>query len=179
VGLKSILAKPYAKQQVKKLKKLHDNAAIAQLATFKLLVKQGEKTAFGKDHHFDSITTYEEFKQQVPIRDYEGLKAYVERILNGESDVLWPGKPAYLCKTSGTTSGAKYIPLTKEAVPRHVDAAKLALLCYVNESKDASFLDGKMIFLQGSPELEKKGDIPLGRLSGITAHWVSRLPSKE
>lgn len=185
MGLKSILAKPYAKQQIKKLKKLHESASAAQFATFKLLVKQGEKTAFGKDHNFDSIETYEDFKQQVPVRDYEGLKTYVERILNGESDVLWPGKPAYLCKTSGTTSGAKYIPLTKEAVPRHVDAAKLALLCYVSESKDASFLDGKMIFLQGSPELEKKGDIPLGRLSGITAHWVpdylqkNRVPTWE
>jgi len=183
MGLKAILAKPYAASLVKKMRKKHENPIETQQETFRMLLDKGRQTAFGKDHGFDAITSYEDWKKHVPVQDYEGLRGYVERIINDEPDVLWPGKPAYFCKTSGTTSGAKFIPLTKDAVPLHVHAAKMALLCYVNETGNASFLDGKMIFLQGSPELDQKGAIPTGRLSGITAHWVpnylqkNRLPS--
>ncbi len=183
MGLKAILAKPYAASLVKKMRKKHENPIDSQQDTFRLLLEKAKHTAFGKDHDFGNIQSYEDWKTKVPVRDYEGLKSYVERIIDGEDDVLWPGKPAYFCKTSGTTSGAKFIPLTTDAVPLHVHAAKMALLCYVNETGNANFLDGKMIFLQGSPELDEKGAIPTGRLSGITAHWVpnylqkNRLPS--
>lgn len=185
MGLKAILAKPYAASLVKKMRKKHENPIDSQQETFRLLLEKAKNTAFGKDHDFGNIQSYEDWKKKVPVRDYEGLKSYVERIIDGEDDVLWPGKPAYFCKTSGTTSGAKFIPLTTDAVPLHVHAAKMALLCYVNETGNANFLDGKMIFLQGSPELDEKGTIPTGRLSGITAHWVpnylqkNRLPSWE
>lgn len=185
MGLKAIIAKPYAASLVKKMRKKHENPIDSQQETFRLLLEKATHTAFGKDHDFGNIQSYEDWKAKVPVRDYEGLKSYVERIIDGEDDVLWPGKPAYFCKTSGTTSGAKFIPLTKDAVPLHVHAAKMALLCYVNETGNANFLDGKMIFLQGSPELDEKGAIPTGRLSGITAHWVpnylqkNRLPSWE
>jgi len=185
MGLKALLSKPYASYLVKKMRRGHAKPTAAQLETFHYLVQTATNSAFGKDHNFQSIQSYDDWKASVPIRDYEGLKPYVERIIHGENNVLWPGKPAYFCKTSGTTSGAKYIPLTKDAVPLHVHAAKMALLCYVNETGNASFLDGKMIFLQGSPELDKEEHIPTGRLSGITAHWVpnylqrNRLPSWE
>ncbi len=185
MGLKSILAKPYAAYLVGKMRKLHEDPVATQQATLHNLVQAAKNTAFGKDHAFNSIQSHSDWVKHVPVRDYEGLKPYVERIRQGEKDVLWPGIPAYFCKTSGTTSGAKYIPLSKEAVPLHVNAAKLALLCYVNETGKADFLDGKMIFLQGSPELDDEDRIPTGRLSGITAHWVpnylqrNRLPSYE
>ena len=185
MGIKASLSKPYAAYLVGKKKKWSANAVQHQQETLLYLIEKAKETAFGKDHDFSKIKNYEDFKKQVPVRDYEGLKLYVDRIIKGEDDVLWPGKPIYFCKTSGTTSGAKYIPITKDSVDHHVDAAKLALLSYVYETGKASFVDGKMIFLQGSPTLDKVGDIPLGRLSGITAHWVpnylqkNRLPSWE
>ncbi|MCR9182178.1 MAG: GH3 auxin-responsive promoter family protein, partial [Flavobacteriaceae bacterium] len=152
---------------------------------FKELVSKATHTTFGKDHQFETIQTYSDFQKRVPIRDYEELKHYVDRVVAGEADVLWPGKPLYFAKTSGTTSGAKYIPLTKESMPNHIEAARNAILLYIAESGNADFLDGKMIFLQGSPEMEEKNGIKVGRLSGIAAHYVpaylqkNRLPSWE
>ena len=126
------------------------------------------------------------FQEAVPVRSYEGLRAFVDRAVAGEADVLWPGKPMYFCKTSGTTSGAKYIPLTQDSMPNHIGSARNALLGHIAGTGDASFVDGKMIFLQGSPELgSTPGGVPLGRLSGIVAHHVpsylqrNRLPSWE
>ena len=183
MSLKSTLAIPFAKKARKKVYKWAYNPHKTQQKIFKELIKKAKNTAFGKDHNFDKITSYSEFKKQVKVTDYEGLRSYVDRIIAGEKNVLWKGKPLYFAKTSGTTSGAKYIPITKESMPTHIKAAKEALLFYIAEKNDASFVDGKMIFLQGSPVLEEKNGIKLGRLSGIVAHYVpqyllkNRLPS--
>ncbi len=185
MSLKSILAKPYAKLVSTKFYKESNNAVKVQQKVFKKLISQAKHTAFGKDHNFENIKSYQNFKDQVPIRDYEDLKPYVERVVAGESDVLWKGKPLYFAKTSGTTSGTKYIPLTKESMPMHINAAKDSLLLYINETKKTDFLNGKMIFIQGSPELKEQNGINIGRLSGITAHYIpsyltkNRLPSWE
>ncbi|MBL57981.1 MAG: hypothetical protein CMP61_12415 [Flavobacteriales bacterium] len=185
MGLKSKIAQLYAKRQAKKVRYWMDNAIELQQKTMKKLIAKASNTEFGKDHNFSSIKTYEDFKRNVPLNDYEGLKEYVEKVVVGESDVLWPGLPLYFCKTSGTTSGVKYIPISKESMQHHIDAAKNALLMYMDETERAEFTEGKMIFLQGSPELDKKGKVPFGRLSGIVAHYVpnylqkNRMPSWE
>ncbi len=185
MSIKSFLAKPFAKLVASKFYKQSNNAVEVQQKVFKDLIAKGTNTTFGKDHKFSSIKTYEDFKKQVPVRDYEALKPYVEKVVTGESDILWKGKPLYFAKTSGTTSGAKYIPLTKESMPMHISAARNSLLLYIAETKKTSFVDGKMIFLQGSPELNEKNGIKTGRLSGISAHFIpqyllkNRLPSWE
>jgi phenylacetate-coenzyme A ligase PaaK-like adenylate-forming protein len=161
------------------------HAIKTQQRVFNDLIRQAKNTQFGIDHHFDQIRTFEDFSKNVPVRDYEGLKSYVDKVVKGEENVLWKGKPLYFAKTSGTTSGAKYIPLTKESMPFHIEAARNAILHYIHETGNADFVDGKMIFLQGSPILEEKNGIKLGRLSGIVAHFVpkylqkNRLPSWE
>lgn len=183
MGIKAALSVPYAKYLVKRRAKWLENPVETQLETLLFLVKTAQNTAFGKDHQFEKISDYSSFKSLVPIRDYEELKPYMDRISNGESDVTWPDQPTYLSKTSGTTSGAKYIPLTKDSLPYHINSAKMALLSYIAETGESGFVDGKMIFLQGSPELNEKNGVPLGRLSGIVAHHVpnylqrNRLPS--
>jgi hypothetical protein len=185
MGLKAKIARLYAKRQAKKVEYWTNNAVDVQKRTMKKLVGKAAKTEFGKDHNFSSIKSYEDFKKHVPVQDYEGLKHYVEKVVNGKSNVLWPGLPLYFCKTSGTTSGVKYIPISKESMKHHIDAAKNALLLYMHETGRAEFTEGKMIFLQGSPELDGKGKVPLGRLSGIVAHYVpnylqkNRMPSWE
>ena len=158
----------------------------AQRVVLSSLVERARETAFGRDHGFQPGMTLRAFQECVPVRDYEGLKGYVDRAVEGEQDVLWPGEPLYFCKTSGTTSGAKFIPLTADSMPNHIGSARNALLGHIAGPGDASFVDGKMIFLQGSPELAKtEGGVHLGRLSGIVAHHVpaylqrNRLPSWE
>jgi phenylacetate-coenzyme A ligase PaaK-like adenylate-forming protein len=185
MSLKSIAAQLFAKVIHHKTQKWVTNPVVAQQKVFENLIRQAEKTQFGKDHHFSQIKTPEDFAKQVPIRDYEELKPYVDRVVQGEENVLWKGKPIYFAKTSGTTSGAKYIPLTKESMPFHIEAARNAILNYIHETGKADFVNGKMIFLQGSPILEEKNGIQFGRLSGIVAHFVpnylqkNRLPSWE
>jgi len=172
MGIRSILSKPLAKWVVNDQKKWALNPDKFQSKLFQNLIKSGSNTQFGKDHNFNDIHNHSDFTQQVPIRDYEGFKPYIDKILKGRKDVLWPGKPAYLAKTSGTTSGVKYIPITKDSIPNHIKSARNALLSYVNETGKSNFLDKKLIFLSGSPTLTYISGIPIGRLSGIVNHLI-------
>ena len=185
MGLKSFAAKWLARREKSKVELWLKKPQYAQNETLSYLTSVLETTDFGIDHGITSNTNYDQWKTLVPLRDYEALYPYVERILEGELNVLWKGIPAYFCKTSGTTSGAKYIPMSDEGIEAQIKAARSALLLYINETGNSSFIDGKMIFLQGSPKLEKKQGISIGRLSGIVAHHVpgylqrNRMPSWE
>ncbi|MEZ7929586.1 MAG: GH3 auxin-responsive promoter family protein, partial [Flavobacteriales bacterium] len=185
MGLKSLLSLPFARQIVKKNSKWKKNAVKVQNRLLLSLISQAKNTKFGKDHNFSEISNYSDWKKNIPVRDYEELKIYVQEIIEGKKDVLWPGRPLYFCKTSGTTSGTKYIPISTESMPHHITAARDAILSYIAETKNTSIVNGKMIFLQGSPELSKTGDILTGRLSGIVAHHTpsylkkNQLPSYE
>lgn len=185
MSLKSFAAKLYANWTRSQINRWANKPIETQNNVFNDLISKAKNTRFGLDHNFKDINTSREFVDKVPIRDYEELKPYIDRVVNGEPDILWPGKPLYFAKTSGTTSGAKFIPLTKASMPTHIQAARNAILCYIAEKQCSDFVDGKMIFLQGSPELTEKKGIKVGRLSGIVAHFVpsylqkNRLPSWE
>ncbi len=185
MGIRAILSKPFAKKIVADQKKWSSNPGKYQQSIFEDLIKTATHTVFGKDHGFSDVKSFEDFRKNVPLRDYEELSPYVKQILDGKSDVLWPGKPDYFAKTSGTTSGTKYIPITKDSIPNHINSARNALLSYVNETGKGRFLDGKLIFLSGSPVLEQKAGINTGRLSGIVNHHVpqylrtNQLPTYE
>jgi hypothetical protein len=172
MGIKSILARPFAAYISRKVARESRNALADQQAILHMLLTKASGTAFGKDHSFQTITSYEAYRAAVPVRDYEKLKTYIDRAVNGEANILWPGKPLYWSKTSGTTSGVKYIPITKDSIPFHIKAARNALLCYIAETGNADFVDGKLIFLSGSPVLDEKNGVPVGRLSGIVNHHV-------
>ena len=172
MGFKSFLVKPFAKKIARDIDRWSSQAVEAQEKVFRYLINNASHTVFGKEHNFEKIKSYDAFKNEIPIRDYEGLKKYVELIKEGQSDVLWRGRPKYFAKTSGTTSGVKYIPLTKESIPNHFGTARNALFNYFARTGNGHFLDGKMIFLSGSPELTKVGGINTGRLSGIVNHQV-------
>lgn len=184
-SIKSVLAIPFAKYVTKSVYKWANAPVETQEKVLQQLIAAAQDTQFGKDHDFKNIKTPKAFAKQVPVRDYEALRPYVDRVVEGTPDILWPGKPLYFAKTSGTTSGAKYIPITKESIPFHVKAARNAILMYIAETGNSDFVNGKMIFLQGSPILERKNGVQLGRLSGIVAHYVpkylqkNRMPSWE
>ncbi|XZF12963.1 GH3 auxin-responsive promoter family protein [Chitinophagaceae bacterium MMS25-I14] len=183
--IKSFLAKPYAAIIHSRIRKGMTTAVADQQAILQQLLKYGSKTTFGNDHKLNEVKTYNEFSAAVPIRDYEAYRPYIDQVKAGQHNVLWKGKPIYFAKTSGTTSGVKYIPISKESISNHIETAKNALLCYMAESGNTAFADGKMIFLSGSPELERVGGIPTGRLSGIVNHYIpgylrtNQLPSYQ
>jgi hypothetical protein len=183
MGFKATIAKWVAGIIVPRIYRDHKKAVAVQNKVLKRLVKNGIQTQFGREHDFTGVKSYNDFKVSIPIRGYEDIKHYIEMVAKGKEDVLWPGKPLYFCKSSGTTSGVKYIPLTKPSIKAQIAAARNALLMYVHETGRADFFDQKMIFLQGSPVLEKYGVIPSGRLSGIVYHHVpayltqNRMPS--
>jgi hypothetical protein len=183
--LKSLLARPYASIVSSRIKKSMMNAIADQQSILQQLIKKGKSTQFGKDHNLKDVKTYAEFSAAISIRDYEQFRPYIDQIKEGNQNILWPGKPMYFAKTSGTTSGVKYIPISKDSISNHIDTARNALLCYMANSGNSSFADGKMIFLSGSPVLERVGGIPTGRLSGIVNHFIpgylrgNQLPSYE
>ena len=172
--IKSFLAKPFANYIYKLTKKNMLTAVADQQNIFQQLLKTGLKTEFGRDHNFAAIKTHEDYVKQVPIRDYEGFKPYIEKVKEGKHNILWKGLPIYFAKTSGTTSGVKYIPITKDSIPNHINTARNALLCYMAETGNHTFANGKLIFLSGSPVLERVGGVPTGRLSGIVNHHIPK-----
>ncbi len=185
MGFRSVLSKPFAAYIAAQTRKWAKDPVGSQERILQMLLSRASDTTFGLDHGFRDISNHQDFRSAVPVRDYEALKPYVKKILEGKRDVLWPGMPAYFAKTSGTTSGTKYIPITKESLPNHINSARNALLSYVHETGKAAFLDGKLIFLSGSPELSQQAGVHTGRLSGIVNHHVpgylrtNQLPSYE
>jgi len=183
--IKSFLAKPFASYIYRTIRKDMASALEDQENILKTLLKSVAKTVFGREHHLEGIKTYEDFRAAVPIRDYEQFRSYIDLIKQGKHNVLWPGQPIYFAKTSGTTSGVKYIPISKDSISNHILTARNTLLAYMAETGNTSFANGKMIFLSGSPELERIANIPTGRLSGIVNHHVpqylrtNQLPSYE
>jgi hypothetical protein len=172
MSILSWLSKPYAKWVVGQQNKWSQHPVETQEQVFKYLIQQAAPTNFGRDHAFQNINSHQDYIQQVPIRTYEDFIPYIEKIKSGQPNVLWKGRPVYLAKTSGTTAGVKYIPITKESIPFHIKAAKDALLNYIFHTGKAGFLSGKLMFISGSPILEKLHGIFIGRLSGIVNHHV-------
>lgn len=183
--IKSFLAKPFASYIHKQIRKGMQSALEDQKKIFRELLKTGKQTDFGKEHRLADVSTHEEYRNAVPIRDYEKFKHYIDQVKEGRHNVLWKGQPIYFAKTSGTTSGVKYIPISSESISNHINSARNALLCYIAESGNHLFTNGKMIFLSGSPELERVGGVPTGRLSGIVNHHIpsylrkNQLPTYE
>ncbi len=185
MNINSLLAKPFASVIYRQIQKERHTALADQQSILNQLVKTGKSTIFGKDHQFDQVQSPAEFQEAVPLRDYEAFKSYIEQIKKGTQNVLWKGKPIYFAKTSGTTSGVKYIPITKDSISNHINGARNALLTYMATTGQTQFVSGRMIFLSGSPVLERVADIPTGRLSGIVNHHIpaylrsNQLPTYE
>ena len=185
INVKSLLAKPFAGVIHRLIQKDRKTALKDQQDILNQLIKVGKTTLFGKEHHFDQVSDYPSFQKAVPLRDYEHFIPYIDQIKKGTQNVLWKGRPIYFAKTSGTTSGVKYIPITKDSIDNHINGARNAILAYMSVTGNTQFAGGKMIFLSGSPELERVGGIPTGRLSGIVNHHIpqylrgNQLPSFE
>lgn len=173
MSIKTTVARLLARHRMGQIARTVAEPELHQRQLLARLLERASLTEFGRDHGYGAYRDYDRYRTTVPIRDYEAFRPYIDRAYSGVPDVLWPGRPLYFAKTSGTTSGTKYIPLTREMMRCQVKGAKDALLAYIHHTGNARFLDGKMIFLSGSPALEKnEAGIPVGRLSGIAQHFV-------
>lgn len=172
MGFRSFIGMQLARMIEGRVRSMAAQAKQSQQQIFQELLSRGASTRFGRDHAFSKIKTYSDWKSAIPIRDYEGLRNYIDRVKEGGVDVLWPGRPAYFAKTSGTTSGIKYIPISKESLPNHFGTARNAMFNHAARSGRGGWMDGRMIFLSGSPEMDAIHGIPTGRLSGIVNHQV-------
>jgi hypothetical protein len=185
MGMKSLLSRPVSSFVARKVINDAYRPLECQEKVFRMLLDGGRRCIYGKAHGLREVETYDDFRKHVPVIGYEDIRPLIERISGGEENILWPGLPIYFAKTSGTTSGMKYIPITRDSISNHIDSARNALLMYMHHSRNFAFADHSMIFLQGSPVLDEKGIIPAGRLSGIVAHHVppylqrNRMPSWE
>ncbi|MEY8758537.1 GH3 auxin-responsive promoter family protein [Chryseobacterium tongliaoense] len=183
--LKKNIALVWAKKHVQKTEEFKRNSEKDQEELLLSLVNTAKKTLFGREHDFENIRSVKDFQERVSVADYEDLKPYIERVKKGQANILWTDTPEYFAKTSGTTSGSKYIPISREGMPYQIAGAQSALFHYIAKKNNADFVQGKMIFLQGSPEMEEVYGIKTGRLSGIVAHHIpnylqkNRLPSWE
>src|SRR5690606_39692600 len=131
MSIKSFAAKIFAGYIRKKIDSWSSRPVEVQAHVFKDLIQKAAETEFGKDHGFSVIKDHKDFVAKVPVRDYEELRYYVDKMVAGEPNILWPGKPLYYAKTSGITSGAKYIPLTKESMPTHIEYALNSSFCII------------------------------------------------
>lgn len=181
--IQSAFSRPLAALVAASVRKDSANALSCQEKVFKRLIEAGKLTIYGKARRFREISNYTDFCRHVPLVAYEDIHPLIERISSGEKNILWPGLPLYFATTSGTTEGLKYIPITRDSISNHTGSARNSLLMYMDRTKNYDFASRSMIFLQGSPVLNKKGVIPAGRLSGIAAHHVpfylkrNRMPS--
>lgn len=155
---------------------------------FQRIVRDGMDTSFGRDHSFFTIHTISDFQKQVPIRNYEELKGYIDRSLIGEEDVLWPGKVKWFAKSSGTTSSkSKLIPVTKESLEEcHYKGGKDLLAMYCFNNHNSQIYAGKTLMMGGSSDLSAmNSDSVTGDLSAIIIQnlpiWVNikRTPNKD
>ncbi len=137
---------------------------------FEKLISAAENTEWGKLHHYKSISTLQEFKERVPIQNYDTLKPYIERMLKGEQNVLWPSEIKWFAKSSGTTNDrSKFIPVSEEALEEcHFKGGKDMLTMYFNNRPDSKLFTGKILTLGGSHQVSQlNADTFFGDLSAV------------
>ncbi len=146
-----------------------------QLNELKKLLHSARKTEIGGKYGFHSIRRYRDFADRVPLHDYAAIQSDIERMMNGESDVLWPGRIQWFAQSSGTTSSrSKFIPVSDDMLEKnHFQGGKDLIMFYLENVPGAKFLGGKSLKLGGTVKHDKKRNIFVGDLSGI---MINRLP---
>ncbi len=149
------------------------------------LIKQAQDTEWGKKYGYESIRDQEEYKNRVPIQDYDTLKPFIERMLQGEQNILWSSEIKWFAKSSGTTNDrSKFIPVSPESLEEcHYKGGKDLLSIYCNNRPNAQIFSGKILTLGGSHQVTQSGDISFGDLSAVLLKnlplWAEYLRTPE
>ncbi len=159
-----------------------NNPVAAQRQVLQHLITSAQYTEFGRKYNFDKLFTIKDFKQSVPIHEYDNLKPYIERLMNGEENILWNTPVNWFAQSSGTTSDkSKFIPITEESLEEtHFQGAKDVLALYYNFNPDSDLLTGKGLVIGGSHQVNKLNDeTQYGDLSAVLmqntpfwGHWL-------
>jgi hypothetical protein len=159
-----------------------NNPIDAQREVLQDLVTSAQYTEFGRKYNFSSLFNLRAFKQAVPIHEYDDLKPYIQRIMNGEQNVLWNTPIHWFAKSSGTTSDkSKFIPVSDESLEDcHYKAAKDVLTLYYNFHPDSDLLTGKGLVIGGSHTVHQLNEeTHYGDLSAVLlqnspfwGHWI-------
>jgi len=178
----------YFKKRIQQVQYAVENPFEVQSELFKELINQGTKTFYGKEHGFDAIKNEDEFRSNIPVRDYEGLKPYIERTMRGEQQIVWPSEINWFAKSSGTTSDkSKFIPVTFEALEDcQFRGARDLLTIYCHNNPETKIFEGKGLLIGGSHEVNKYtknsywGDLSAVMMNNLP-FWVNllRTPGKD
>ena len=182
------LNKIYFSRRQKQLERYGTRAKDLQLKIFRHLVRQGVKTLWGQQHHYEQIASYDDFRKNVPVNTYEDLKSYIHQMREGKEDVLWPGVVRWYAKSSGTTNDkSKFIPVSGEGLKNiHYRGGTDCVVSYLHSNPGSKFFSGKGLILGGShsPNLNTPNSL-VGDLSAIlienipTAAKIVRVPKKR
>ena len=154
--LSSIISK-LARNRFWRIQNWSNHPVAAQRQVLQDLVSAGQYTEFGKKYNFEKLFTLKEFKKKVPIHEYDNIKSYINRMVEGEDNVLWNTPVKWFAKSSGTTSDkSKFIPISDESLAdNHFKAAKDVLTNYYNNFPGSDLLTGKSLVVGGSHQLSK------------------------
>jgi len=160
--IQQFIARPYARVTAQR-----EDPLGCQDQVFHSLIRDAAQTAFGKDHRFAQIRSNADFRNAVPLRNYESLLPYLKRVHAGESDVLWKGRPLYFGKTSGTTSKTKYIPVTRESLQNQLQGPVYAPAHIARDTQNIDFLKGRVLLFSDGHFFEDLNGIPAAPISTI------------
>ena len=163
----------YAQKRIKEIRETYTHPLKLQERALFSVLDRARHTEFGRRYDFKSIKSLTTYQKRIPLFRYNGMRQWIEKALAGKANVLWPGRIWDFALTSGTTSGNKYIPISKELMSTNRRAAMDTLFFYLVESGKRSLLDGSFLFLGGSTSLKRlKSGSFVGDLSGITSRHI-------
>jgi len=160
----------YLKRRIPQMEYAFENAAEVQQQMFKSLLAQAGRTSFGRDFHIKDIKTIEEYRNRVPLFQYDDIKPYIKRVMQGEQRVLWPGDINWFAKSSGTTSDkSKFIPVSYDALEDcQFRGSRDILAWYYYHNPEAKVFQGKALIIGGSHQVnELSPDSFYGDLSAV------------
>ncbi len=166
----------FFKQRINQIRQMIDQPMDAQNKVFDYLLKKGRQTTFGRDHGFIDAKSIQAFQEQVPIRNYEALFPYIQRIMEGEQSLLWPGKTSWFAKSSGTTSGkSKFIPVSMETLEEcHYKAGKDLLTMYCHNNPNSQLFAGKSLIMGGSHQINELNEN--SKYGDVSAVMMQNMP---
>lgn len=162
--------KGFMKLRLSAIDNFMHNPVDTQQQVFNHLIGSAQFTEYGKKYGFDKINSIADFKRQVPINDYDSLKPYIQRILEGEQNILWPSPISWFAKSSGTTSDkSKFIPISKESLDdNHYKGGKDVLTLYLKQFPESKMMSGKCLTIGGSHQINQlNADSFFGDLSAV------------
>lgn len=189
MNITSLIYNVCFKRRYEAIEQYRNSAESIQKKVLKYLIHKASGTQWGREHSYPAINSYEQFAVNVPVSSYDNMKGYIRRMMNGEKDVLWPGRVRNFAKSSGTTSDkSKYIPLTSEGLENQFSGGRDCVVCYLHANPESRLFSngGKGLILGGgyssdsSTQIARTGDLSAFLMDNVPALVnLYRAPDKK